>query len=90
MKRIFIIALALLSLSSCRKWLDVKPEGVQLEEDAVKNQADLQALLNSTYDALANQYNGQVQLFNELLGDNLERPQSGFVVPILFKNNQFL
>jgi hypothetical protein len=77
MKKIFIIALAIISFSSCRKWLDVKPEGVQLEEDAVKTQADLQALLNSTYDALANQYNGQVQLFNELLGDNLEKPQSG-------------
>jgi hypothetical protein len=89
MKKIFIIALALISLSSCRKWLDVKPEGVQLEVDAVKTQADLQALLNSTYDALANQYNGQVQLFNELLGDNLEKPQSGFVVPIYLRTTNF-
>ncbi len=89
MKKIFIIALAIISFSSCRKWLDVKPEGVQLEEDAVKTQADLQAILNSTYDALANQYNGQVQLFNELLGDNLEKPQSGFVVPIYLRTTNF-
>ena len=89
MKKIFIIALALLALSSCRKWLDVKPEGVELEVDAVKTQADLQAILNSSYDALANQYSGQVQLFNELLGDNLEKPQSGFVVPIYLRTTNF-
>lgn len=89
MKKIFIIALALISLSSCRKWLEVKPEGSQLEEEAIRNPADLQALLNSSYDALANQYKGQVQLFNELLGDNLEKPQSGFVASIYLRSTNF-
>jgi hypothetical protein len=87
-KYIFII-LGFLSLSSCRKWLDVKPEGVQLEEDAIKSQADLQAVLASIYDVMANQYNGRIQLFNELLGDNMEKPQSGFTVPIYLRTTNF-
>jgi hypothetical protein len=84
-----IVFFAFLSLASCRKWLDVKPEGVQLEEDAIQSQADLQAVLNSIYDNLANQYNGRIQLFNELLGDNMEKPQSGFTVPIYLRTTNF-
>ncbi len=84
-----VVFFAFLSLASCRKWLDVKPEGVQLEEDAIKTQSDLQAVLNSIYDNLANQYNGRIQLFNELLGDNMEKPQSGFTVPIYLRTTNF-
>ncbi|GAB1448570.1 MAG: RagB/SusD family nutrient uptake outer membrane protein [Bacteroidia bacterium] len=89
MKKYIVILVALVSLSSCRKWLEVYPEGVQLEEEAIKSQDDMVKLLNSCYDAMANQYNGQVQLFNELLGDNLEKPQSGFVVPIYQRTTNF-
>lgn len=91
MKKLYILSITLISLTftSCQKWLDVKPEGVALEEDAIKTQADLQAALNGTYDVAANQYNGRVQLFNELMGDNLERPQSGFTVPIYNHTTNF-
>jgi hypothetical protein len=89
MKKIFIIGILLLSLGSCRKWLEIKPEGTQLESEAVKSQADLANILNSCYDASANHFNGRVQFFNELLGDNLEKPQSGFTTSVWFRTTNF-
>ncbi|OYU95042.1 MAG: hypothetical protein CFE21_12090 [Bacteroidetes bacterium B1(2017)] len=89
MKKLLILSFVLLSLGSCRKWLEVYPEGVQLEADAVKTQKDLADILNSSYDAMANHYNGRVQFFNELMGDNLEKPQSGFTVPIYLRTTNF-
>ncbi|TNE78549.1 MAG: RagB/SusD family nutrient uptake outer membrane protein [Bacteroidetes bacterium] len=60
--------------SSCNKLLEVTPEGETLVEDAIQNKEDLQKLLNSCYDVMANSMNGRTQLFNELMGDNLDRP----------------
>lgn len=70
---LFIGAL-LFGTASCNKLLEVTPEGETLVEDAIKNKEDMQKLLNSCYDVLANSMNGRTQLFNELLGDNVERP----------------
>jgi hypothetical protein len=89
MKKIIYILLLVVTFSSCRKWLDIEPDGVQLEEDAIKTQDDLNKVLYSAYDALANHNNGRLQFFNELLGDNLERPQSGFTVPIYQRTTNF-
>lgn len=89
MKKIYIILALVISFSSCRKWLEITPEGEVPESEAVKTQQDLQNLLNSSYDALANHYNGRVQFFNELLGDNLERPQSGFTVPVYLRTTNY-
>jgi starch-binding outer membrane protein, SusD/RagB family len=89
MKRLLIIGVLMLSLGSCRKWLEIKPEGTQLESEAVKTQQDLANILNSCYDAMANHYNGRVQFFNELMGDNLEKPQSGFTVPVYLHTTNF-
>ena len=89
MRKIILISVLFLSLGSCRKWLDIYPEGVQLEADAVKTQKDLSMILVSSYDATANHYNGRVQFFNELMGDNLEKPQSGFTVPIYLHTTNY-
>jgi tetratricopeptide (TPR) repeat protein len=89
MKKIILLLAVIISFSSCRKWLEITPEGEVLEEEAVKNQQDLQNLLNSSYDAMANHYNGRVQFFNELMGDNLEKPQSGFTVPIYQRTTNY-
>ncbi|MDZ4666594.1 MAG: RagB/SusD family nutrient uptake outer membrane protein [bacterium] len=89
MKKLLLISILFLSLGSCRKWLEIYPEGVQLEENAVKTQADLGLILVSCYDAMANHYNGRVQFFNELMGDNLEKPQSGFTVPIYLRTTNY-
>ncbi len=89
MKKILFIGIVLLTLGSCRKWLEIKPEGTQLESEAVKSQEDLAKILNACYDASANHFNGRTQFFNELLGDNLEKPQSGFTTSIWFRTTNF-
>jgi len=61
----------LVGASSCENLLEIKPDDVLLAEDALKTPEDMQKLLNSCYDALANQFNGQVQVFNDLLSDDL-------------------
>jgi hypothetical protein len=89
MKKIIFLLLIIVTFSSCQKWLDIKPEGEVPEDEAVKSQEDLNKILNATYDAMANHYSGRVQFFNELLGDNLEKPQSGFTVPIYQRTTNF-
>ena len=72
---LFLPLLLLLGLSGCR-WLEVNPEQFILAEDALETPEDLQALLVSCYDVLANLYDGDVQLINELRGDNTNEPRS--------------
>ena len=64
---------ASLALAGCR-WLEVNPDQYILAEDALETPEDLQALLVSCYDVLANLYDGDVQLMNELRGDNTNEP----------------
>ncbi len=83
--------LGVVSLSACEKMLEIKPEGVLLADEAVRTPEDLQKLLNSCYDALANQYNGTVQLFNDLMSDDVEKPFDGneFRTEIWSRNTNF-
>ena len=98
MKRIhkitFILSACLLSIgfTSCEKMLEIKPDDVLLSEDALKTPEDLQKLLNSCYDATANQLNGQVQVFNDLMSDDIEKPfidDLGFRTEIWNRNTNF-
>jgi tetratricopeptide (TPR) repeat protein len=75
-KRILYIALATLGMTNigCNKWLEVPPEGVTLQEDALKTPDDLQRLLNSCYDVMGNTFDGRAQNIAELLSDNLTNP----------------
>lgn len=79
MKNLPIIALTALSslfmMQGC-KWLEIDPEQYILAEDALETPEDMQALLVSCYDVLANLYDGDVQLINELRGDNVAQPAS--------------
>lgn len=65
-----------IGFTGCKKALDLKPENLTLNEDAIKTTADVQALLNSCYDEFANLMNGSVQNLHELRGENLAAPQS--------------
>ena len=69
-----LIAFALTS-GGCR-WLEVDPEQFILADDALETPEDLQALLVSCYDVMANLYDGDVQLMNELRGNNTNEPLS--------------
>lgn len=68
----FILAAA--GFTGCKKWLDVGPENVVLQEDALKTPEDLQKLLISCYDVVGNTMDGRVQNLAELLTDNMARP----------------
>ena len=70
-----ILVAAALTLGGCR-WLEVDPEQFILADDALETPDDLQALLISCYDVMANLYDGDVQLMNELRGDNTNEPLS--------------
>ncbi len=76
MKKILILAFCFtLPLVSCKKWLDQPPTG-NLREDLFNTAGDAQETLNSCYDALANLYDGRIQNISELLGDNLNQPNT--------------
>lgn len=66
-----IVSILLIGFSSCTSWTEIKPEGLLLEDEAVKSGQDVKRIVNSTYDALANRLNGTAQIYNDLLGDEL-------------------
>ena len=72
-----VVMACIMTLTQCR-WLEVDPDQYILAEDALKTPEDLQALLVSCYDVLANLYDGDVQLINELRSDNTAQPASNF------------
>jgi hypothetical protein len=71
--QLFAAAALMLSLAACDKFLERKPEGL-LPEEAIQTPQDLQEVLNSIYDIMANTYNGTIQNVGELISDNLDRP----------------
>src|SRR5690554_88701 len=74
-----IIAIALITLTSCADLLEQKPQDTGsniLPDEAIETADDLKELLNSAYDVLANTYNGTYQNLPTLLSDNLERPEN--------------
>ncbi|MEX1189010.1 MAG: RagB/SusD family nutrient uptake outer membrane protein [Bacteroidia bacterium] len=79
-KIFFSLIIASITFTSCSEdFLDKQPEPTAsqfLANDAVKNKEDLQRLLISSYDVIANTYGGQVQNLGELLGDNNDSPVS--------------
>lgn len=58
----------------CKQLSQNIPDDAFITEEAMRTPEDLQALLNSCYDALANQLNGNVQISNDLLSDDLAAP----------------
>jgi hypothetical protein len=71
----YIFFLLLIAAStSCEKFLDYPPEGAILAEDALNTPDDMQRLLNSCYDVLANVFDGSYQNMAELMSDNLAFP----------------
>ena len=72
----FIILATFLAFATGCSWLEDDPDRFITEEQALQTPEDIQAFLNSCYDVLANLYDGDVQLINELRGDNLAEPNS--------------
>ncbi|MDD2277502.1 MAG: RagB/SusD family nutrient uptake outer membrane protein [Bacteroidales bacterium] len=74
-KNIFISIFLTISLilGSCTDFLDIKPEGVLLKEDALNTQEDVRMLLNSTYTVLfsGSFLGGRTQIISELMTNNI-------------------
>ncbi len=74
-KRIIVALIATVSLvhMSCSDFLDIKPEGVLLKEEALQTQEDVVKLQNSTYTVLfsGNFLGGRVQLVSEIMTDHI-------------------
>lgn len=79
-----LLAVFMLGLASCTEWLDTAPEDLILADDALETEEDMQALLVSCYDVLANIYDGDVQLINELRGDNVAEPRSNLDLQAIY------
>lgn len=75
---LFLSVFVLIFLQSCSEdLLDKLPEKTEsqsVSEEAVRTKEDLQRLLISSYDVVANMYGGQIQNLSELLGDNIDSP----------------
>lgn len=76
MKKAIYIALlgcAVMTTTSCKKFLDKKPEGAYTEDEALVNDAGLQAMMNGAYNDYCNKvYNGKYQWIEDLLGDQAD------------------
>jgi len=93
-KTIYIIILLCAILqSSCDKQIDLNAKDLNLfiPEEALKTPDDMQALLNSCYDATANMMNGRFQAASDLLADDIVPLQNnGNYLGIYNRNsNQF-
>lgn len=71
---LLIITIAI-SISSCEKMLDFEPGNEILADQALETPDDLQKLLYSCYDVMANTYYGAYQNLGELLSANLSAPR---------------
>jgi hypothetical protein len=69
-----LLLLFILTDSGCKKITEEHSANAFTEEDAIKTPTDVQNLLNSCYDAFANQVNGKLQTANDLLSDDLSKP----------------
>jgi hypothetical protein len=87
-KFFFFAALTISILGvGCKKWLEVPPENVVLDVDALKTPEDAQRLLNSCYDVMGNVFDGRVQNIAELLSDNLEQPLNNLELTAVFERD---
>lgn len=94
MKRfaIFILsALGFFALASCEDWLENElPDNQIPAEEALQSAEDMQNLLNSVYDVVANYSGGNMQRFSELLADGVDiLGNSGFLVQVFNRSSDF-
>lgn len=89
-KLYFLVAFSFLFVTGCEKSLEYEQEGSLTTEEAIKTADDLQMVLNGIYDVFANTMNGNIQTFNELLSDNINKPKtSEFYTEMWVHNTNF-
>lgn len=87
MKKILFILIALL-VFSCEDVLETEvPESDIPADEAIQTEADVQDLLNSTYDVLANYKNGLNQRLADILSDDIDGSNiTGFLLEVYNHN----
>lgn len=85
--KLVMISTLLVGGTSCTDFLDVQPDGVLLEGEAIQSQEDIERVLNSIYDVTANVYNGRLQAFGTMLGDNMNRPRTSTFMQEIYGRN---
>ncbi len=83
----FLILLCSLFISCNKSDLSFPPDNQILSEDAIQDADDLQQLLNSAYDVLANTYNGNCQNLKTLLADNIAAPLNNYDYMEIYNRN---
>jgi len=89
---LLVLAIAILSTSSCKKFLERPPEGQLPEEQAFTTEADVVAFSTGTFTLFANAefYSGRHQVLNELLGDHYKGDRfTGDYSEIFRRQNSF-
>ncbi|MBI1286005.1 MAG: RagB/SusD family nutrient uptake outer membrane protein [Flavobacteriales bacterium] len=78
MKRLSILLLAVLMLSSCDKLLNIEPVNDIPADEAIKSMQDLENLSNSMYSGLQGNslYGGNFQLYADLLAEDTQVDES--------------
>lgn len=80
MKNIIYTLIFVTLISSCDSLLEFEPEGEIISSEALQDADDMQALLNSAYDALRGAggdfLGGRVQAISEVMGDNIDGSQT--------------
>lgn len=71
---IILTIVSTIMFTSCEKQLEVDQDTLITFDEAVSTPAQLEAFLNSIYDAAANVNNGTYQLFADLPSDDLAKP----------------
>jgi hypothetical protein len=64
------------SFVSCDNMIETPPPNELLVDDAIKTTDDLQRLLNSSYNEVANTFGGFSQMMSEMQSDNLSNPNN--------------
>lgn len=72
--RTFLVAVVIVSTTGCEDLLEKEPPNSLLPSQAIQSEDDLQEVLISAYDVLANTYNGNAQNMANLLSDHVARP----------------
>ena len=70
--KLLLILFAVISIAGCKKFLEKPPQGKLQEDEALVNEASLQAFLNGTFNTQANEiYNGRLWFINDLMSDQV-------------------
>lgn len=73
---VLMLTALVVGLGSCKKMIETPPPNEIPIEEGVKTSADLQKLLNASYNEFANINGGFSQMLHEMLGDNLSLPNN--------------